>query len=81
MKFKYLIYYVLFEIISYKIFEKLFFGVNEKYDYLEWVYYFYFPGKNMFFYYYLYFIFTTSVFFTLLLWHKTYNEAKLVDNE
>ena len=81
MKIKYFIYYVIFEIISYKIFQKIFFGINEKYDYLEWVYYFYYPGKNIAFYFYLYFIFTTSVFFTFLLWYKVYNKTKVVGNE
>ena len=76
MQFKYLFYFIIFEVMSYKIFQKIFFGINTKYDYLEWVYYFYFASKNVMFYFYLYFIFTTSVFFTFLIWYKIYKQYK-----
>jgi len=81
MNSKYLIYYIIFEILSYKIFQKIFFGISEKYSYFEWVYYFYYPDKNFYFYFYLYFIFTTSIYFTLLLWLRAYNNSKAVENE
>jgi len=74
MNIKYIIYYIIFEIISYKLFQNLFFGLNKQYDYLEWVYYFYFPNKNLYLYFYLYFIFTTTIFFTLLIWTNKYKE-------
>ena len=81
MKWKYILYYIIFELISYKIFHYNFSTINLKYDYMERVYYFYFPEKNAYFYFYLYFIFTTSVFFTLMLWTKMYMNNKVCSDE
>lgn len=76
MKIKYLIYYVIFEIVSYKLFKIIFSEINSKYDYLEWVEYFYYPSKNIYFYFYFYFILTTSVFFVLSLFYKNYKKVE-----
>ena len=79
MSFKYLVCYFLFEIVSFKVFKIIFSDLNMKYEYLDWIYYFYYPAKNVYFYFYLYFIFTTSVYFCLNLWINTYKEKRLND--
>ena len=75
MNYKYLIYYFLFEMVSFKIFKILFSDLNIKYEYMEWVYYFYYPSRSVYFYFYFYYIFTTSVFFCFYLWYKAYEKG------
>lgn len=73
------IFYILLETIGYKII-KFIFSQLSKYDYFAWVYYFYYHDKKIIFFWYLYFIFTTSIFFTLILWYKVWNENKKYKN-
>lgn len=50
-------------------------NTQSKYNYLDWVYYFYTHANNIVFYYYLYFIFTTSVFFMFILFAKIFKKT------
>lgn len=82
---RYIIYYIIFEFASFELFRifsnVIFYEMNKKYEYLEWVNYFYCPSKNIYFYFYIYFIFTTSIFFVLSLFTKVYYESKRIENE
>lgn len=78
--FKLILVFILFEVVSYKLFGKFFYQIAEKYEYMDWVYYFYFPSKNGIFFFYLYFIFTSSAFFTLLIWYKIYKNNPVKSN-
>ncbi len=80
-KFKLMLFYIFFELLSFKVFKIMFYSFKiGKYDYVQWVYYFYNPSKNLYFFYYLYFIFTTSIFFILYLW-ISYSKRYKVDND
>lgn len=69
--------YILYEIFIYQGLKKLveLKGVSE-YQYLDWVYFFYFPNKKFIFYYYVLFMFSTWVFFLIATIFKLKNETK-----
>lgn len=64
--FSFFIFHILFEIFSYHIMNKVI-GIGTQYDYMNWVYYFYFPEKKIVFYFYLYFLTTTGLLYVLFL--------------
>lgn len=60
--------YFLFEIILYKIVKFYFVNYNlTNFDYLNWIYYFYFPEKKIFFFYYVAFLLSSWMYFSILI--------------
>lgn len=77
---KWISFYIMIQFIGYN-FIYVIKNKQSKYNYLDWVYYFYNHQNSIIFYYYLYFIFTTSIIFMLFLFNLNNKRIIMEENK